>query len=147
LAIPAPPQIDAETRRKVIRATAHIRTTRVGNVTEEGSGFFAAEPGLVFTNAHVVGMGAAGCHEPVRVDVIVNSGQSDEKTLTATVLTADWVTDLAVLRVNGAAEQWPTPLIISSSHTLSELQKVYVFGSPFGSMLGKNITASESSVS
>lgn len=147
LANPAPAQIDADTRRKVIRATAHIRTIRVGNVVQEGSGFFAAEQGLVFTNAHVVGMGAAGCHQPVKVDVIVNSGESDEKTLSGSVLAADWVTDLAVLRVTGPPEHWPTPLVISSSHTLSELQKVYIFGFPFGSTLGKNITASESSVS
>lgn len=144
---PAPPQMDADSRRKVIRATAYIKTTRIGNVVQQGSGFFAAEPGLVFTNAHVVGMGAAGCAPPAQVDVVVNSGEPDEHILNGQVLAADWVVDLAVLRVGGPAEHWPSPLTIHSSHILSELQKVYIFGFPFGSSLGKNITASESSVS
>ncbi len=109
--------------------------------------FFAAEPGLVLTNAHVVGMGAAGCSSPVKVDVVVNNGEADEYTVSGQVLAADWVNDLAVLRVSGDPGRWPAPLAVAPGSTLSELQKVYILGFPFGASLGKNITVSESSVS
>jgi S1-C subfamily serine protease len=52
---------------------------------------------------------------------------------------------LAVLRVQG--DDLPEPLPVRSAKYLAELQKVYVFGFPFGEKLGKNITVSESSVS
>src|SRR5207302_1489264 len=104
---PLPLEADDETRRKVMRATAYLKVTRIGNLEQEGSGFFGAEPGLVITNAHVVGMGSAGCAAPANVEVVVHSGEADEHTLTGEVLGADWVNDLAVLRVSGDKARWP----------------------------------------
>src|SRR5262249_22824404 len=39
------------------------------------------------------------------------------------------------------------PLTVDTSRTLALVQKVYIFGFPFGTSLGKNITVSESSIS
>lgn len=144
---PAPPDIDAEARRKVIRATAYLKVTRAAGLIQEGTGFFAAEPGLVITSAHVVGMGASGCSAPANVEVVLNRGEKDEVTLQAHVLGADFLSDLAVLRIVDLAAKLPPPLSIGSSQALNELQKVYILGFPLGAGLGKNITVTESSVS
>src|ERR1019366_2477705 len=96
---------------------------------------------------HVVGMGAHGCSAPAKVDVVVNSGEADEITLQGHVLAADWISDLAVVRVTNAAGKLPPPLSIGSTPSLSELQKVYILGFPLGTSLGKNITVAETSVS
>src|SRR5262245_55090664 len=70
---PAPAALDGETRLKVTRATAYLRVIRTAGLIQEGTGFFAAEPGLVITSAHVVGMGASGCSAPANVEVTLNS--------------------------------------------------------------------------
>jgi hypothetical protein len=65
--------------------------------------------------------------------------------LGAEVLGVDRSTDLAVLRVSGP--NLPQPLQVTSAKDLVETQDVFVFGFPFGSDLGRNITVSKSSVS
>src|SRR5262249_53430203 len=142
---PLPPQIEPETTRKVKKATAFLRVTS-GRDTFEGSGFFALEPGLVFTNAHVLDMLHATNEAPSKVEVVVYSGEPEEFRLTAQVLGVDRSNDLAVVRVPDDP-RLPAPLPVDTTHRLTELQKVYIFGFPFGTSLGKNITVSESSVS
>jgi S1-C subfamily serine protease len=144
---PAPAVIDKDTARKVKQATAYLRVRQSNGSTVEGSGFFAPQPGLVFTNAHVLGMLHPGSSLPAEVRVVVHSGEAEELTLPADVLSVAHDSDLAVLRVKGRASRFPTPLPVDTSDSLALVQKVYIFGFPFGTSLGKDITASESSVS
>src|SRR5262245_53895384 len=53
---PAPAHIDPATVQRVKRSTAYLHVTLHNGETAEGSGFFGAEPGIVLTNAHVLGM-------------------------------------------------------------------------------------------
>jgi tetratricopeptide (TPR) repeat protein/S1-C subfamily serine protease len=144
---PAPAVIDKDTAHKVKKATAYLRVRLASGKTVEGSGFFAVQPGLVFTNAHVLGMRRPGSPMPEEVRVVVHSGEPEEFTLSAQVLCVDRENDLGVLRVKGRADRLPAPLPVDTSRALDLTQKVYVFGFPFGTSLGKDITASESSVS
>jgi S1-C subfamily serine protease len=139
-----PNQITAEAVRRAKQATVYLKVTTEGGQTAEGSGFLALEPGIVITNAHVLGMLRANSKPPTSVAVVLHSGEVNEMQLTAKVLGVDRASDLAVLRVEG---KLPAPLQFSSNDELFETQKVYIFGFPFGKELGKNITVSESSVS
>src|SRR5262249_3717354 len=107
---PAPAVIDKDTARKVKQATAYLRVRLANGNTVEGSGFFAAQPGLVLTNAHVLGMLSPGSPTPAEVRVVVHSGEPEEFALPAQVLGVDREHDLGVLRVKGHADRLPAPL-------------------------------------
>jgi Trypsin-like peptidase domain len=134
--------------RATKQATVMLKVSTANGRVSEGSGFFALEPGIVVTNAHVLGMLRADSKVPTKVEVIVGSGTANELKLTGTVLGVDRVSDLALLKVDAKpGVKLPTPLKFGDTDDLVETQKVYIFGFPFGSDLGKNITVSESSVS
>jgi S1-C subfamily serine protease len=133
-----------QVRERVKRATVYLRVTMQNNSTAQGSGFFAVEPGIVLTNAHVLGMLVGQTRKPLKVEVILNSGQADERTLAGEILEVDRVSDLAVLRVTGT--KLPEPLSVQSSKDLQETQQVYVCGFPLGVNLGKEISIRKSSV-
>jgi hypothetical protein len=138
--------ISADHTRRAKKATVYIKVVLPGGEVAEGSGFFAMEPGLIVSNAHVLGM-LRGQEKPTSLEVIINSGEPDEFRAQADILGVDRRNDLCVLRVRGDAKRLPAPLPLGSTRDLVELQKVYIFGFPFGARLGKNITVSESSVS
>jgi S1-C subfamily serine protease len=140
---PAPDALSA--RNRVKQATVLLRVTTADGDRAEGSGFFALKEGLVITNAHVLGMLAKRSKPPREVEVVVNSGRANETKLTGTVFGVDRASDLGIVRVAGAA--LPAPLPIETKRELVETQKVYIFGFPFGTQLGKDITVSESSIS
>ena len=145
---PTPPFIQPETTRKVKKATAYLKVVESDGTTAEGSGFFGVESGLVLTNAHVVGMLLPQNRPPKKIDVVVQSGTRDACTFDAQVLGVDRENDLALLRVKGDEKRLPEPLPVELGEcSLTELQKVYIFGFPLGVSLGKEITAAESSVS
>ena len=145
---PTPAFIQPETTKKVKKATAYLKVVGNDDKTAEGSGFFGVEPGLVLTNAHVVNMLLPGNRPPKKIEVVVHSGSKDEFTFEAQVLGVDRENDLALLRVKGDKTRMPDPLPVELGEcSLTELQKVYIFGFPMGVSLGKEITASESSVS
>lgn len=144
---PAPSQIAPEVLRKVKQATVFLHVNLPNGSAAEGSGFLCAAPGIVITNAHVLGMLRGDSVPPTRVDVVLHSGESDEKKTTGTLLGVDRTNDLAVLRLPNNLGTLPEPLAVDSATKLIETQKVYIFGFPLGSSLGKNITVSESSVS
>jgi hypothetical protein len=104
----------------------------------EGSGFFVGEPGLVLTNAHVIGMLAVNAPEPTSVKVVRNKGEKNETSFPAQVLAVDHEVDLAVLSV--PKEGMPEPLVVKSAEHLQETQPVYVAGFPLGEVPGKSIT-------
>jgi len=145
---PPPANGDGSLARDVIdrvkRATVYLRVTiEAGNVAQ-GSGFFAVEPGVVLTNAHVLGMLVGKTRKPQRVEVVLNSGQGDERTLQAQILEVDRASDLAVLRVTGP--NLPAPLAVHVAGGLQETQQVYVCGFPFGVNLGREVSLRKSSV-
>jgi S1-C subfamily serine protease len=130
---------------RVKEATAYLRVTLPSQSVAQGSGFLAVRPGLVLTNAHVLGMLHADSRRPARVDVVLLSGTQRERAFTGEILGVDRSTDLAVVRIAG--DNLPRPLQVKSARGLSETQSVYVFGFPLGVQLGKNISIRRSSVS
>jgi S1-C subfamily serine protease len=143
----APRQIEPDNTQKAKRATALLRVRLSTGQDATGSGFFALEKGLVFTNAHVLGMLNAASPPPPKVDIIVNSGEKNESTRHGRILGVDRVNDLAVLKIDGNIENLPEALAVDTTKNLVELTPVYIFGFPLGNLLGKNITISESKVS
>lgn len=139
------PSMSPATLRKVKRATVQLQVRVASGAVYEGTGFLVDEPGLIVTNAHVVGMLEPNSRKPLQVDVTINSGEPDSKTYRDQVLGADRGSDLAVLRIQ--ANGLPQPLKLGTAKNLTELEEVYIFGFPFGRRLGKNITISKSSVS
>lgn len=142
---PLPDQIPPELVPRIKQATVYLRVTMPSGQIAEGSGFFAMEPGIVITNAHVLGMLQAKSQVPRNVQVVVNSGQANEKQIIGTVLGVDRASDLAVVRVND--NNLPAPLLLEMQRKLMETQKVYICGFPFGAKLGKDITISDSTIS
>ncbi len=141
-----PDKIEQETIQKVKKSTAFLKVKFSNGQEATGSGFFAGEKGLVFTNAHVLGMLKSSSGLPTNVEVIVHSGEKEEFSRPGRVLGVDQECDLGVLRIDDTAGL-PQPLPVDSTRSLTELQEVYVFGFPCGTSLGKNITVSKSSVS
>jgi hypothetical protein len=142
---PADDQIKVEVLKKVKQATVRLRVTLADGTQVEGSGFFGAGPGLVLTNAHVLGMLRPESRKPRKVEIFINSGLPDEKGMIARTIGVDSSSDLALLAV--PAKDAPAFLSVSNGDKLTETQSLFVFGFPFGEALGKNITVSKSSVS
>lgn len=135
----------AEVLRKVKNDTVFIRVTMADDEVAEGSGFFALLPGVIVTNAHVVGMLRPLAKKPKEIDVTQNGGKADERKFKAVILGVDRHADLAVLRAK--TDKVPPPLDVHSAHGLRETQQVFIVGFPFGSSLGKGVTVSSSTVS
>jgi serine protease Do len=90
-----------------------------------GSGFVIRADGLIVTNRHVI-LGA----RTVRVRL------SDAREVAATVIGADAVTDIALLKVNAG----PLPVLhLGSSEAVSVGDAVIAIGNPFG--LGQSVSA------
>lgn len=141
---PLPNELSKELIAKTKQATVYLRVTMPSGQVAEGSGFFALEPGIVITNAHVLGMLGAKSRPPKTVQVVLHSGEANERQLIGNVLGVDRDCDLAVVHVN--EPNLPAPLQLEAGEP-TETQKVYIFGFPFGAQLGKNITVSGSEVS
>ena len=145
--IAPPSQIDGANIPRVKKATAFLRVTAFDGEKMTGSGFFAMEPGLVFTNAHVVDMLAPDSQAPKSIEIVLNSGEPDEKVLQGKIVGVDRDHDLAIVKASGGPSDWPAMLAVDLAANCTELQDVYVFGFPFGANLGKNIVFSKSSIS
>ncbi|MDX6263932.1 MAG: putative serine protease PepD [Kribbellaceae bacterium] len=94
-------------------------TTSQGAAT--GSGIVISKDGLIVTNNHVV----AGAGQGGKIQVMLNDG----RTLDATIVGTDPLTDLAVIRANAKDL---TPAVLGKSGTLGVGQGVVAIGSPFG---------------
>jgi S1-C subfamily serine protease len=137
-------RIDPAVLKTVKRATVYLRVTLPDGEVVQGSGFFAVTPGLVLTNAHVLGMLRPESRRPTKVEVVVNSGEANEKTFPGIVLGVDSGTDLGAILVR--SKELPEPLRIVQK-PLNETDPVFIFGFPFGKELGKNVTVSKSDIS
>jgi uncharacterized protein (TIGR03067 family) len=131
--------------KKVKTSTVYVRTFLRGGAFGTGTGFFAGKPGFVVTNAHVIGYGPRDINIPVRIEVVVDSGERNERIAVADVYGVDVDADLALLRVEGTG--FPPPLALGKSEELTETQEVIVFGYPFGEQLGKNVSVNRTTVS
>ncbi|MBI3822797.1 MAG: trypsin-like peptidase domain-containing protein, partial [Planctomycetes bacterium] len=140
-----PAELPPELVPKLKEATVYLRVTMPSGQVAEGSGFLAVEPGIVITNAHVLGMLGAKSEPPRNVQVVLNSGLPNERMILGDVLGVDRASDLAVVHIKDG--NLPAPLQLEMSRQLVETQKVYIFGFPFGEQLGKNITVSASTIS
>jgi hypothetical protein len=83
--------------KAVKKATVYLRVTTAEGSVKQGSGFFGEEPNLVVTNAHVLGMLNSDSKPPSKIEIVVNSGEKDEKTCIAEILGVDRSSDLAAL--------------------------------------------------
>jgi putative serine protease PepD len=86
-----------------------------------GSGIVISKDGLIVTNNHVV----AGAANGGKIQVMLNDG----RTLNATIVGTDPLTDLAVIRADAKDL---TPAVLGKSGNLGVGQSVVAIGSPFG---------------
>ena len=140
-------QIDPSALRRATSATVLIRVSRVyggAQFHSTGSGVLISADGHVLTNWHVVAeqINALiyGARREVSthvqgIDVVIGSGELEERTLPARIVARDRKRDLAILQVRfkpkshlGAAEVYP----------LKVAQKVWVIGFPFGDLLSES---------
>jgi S1-C subfamily serine protease len=145
---PKPPpkqQSPEEIVRRVKGATVYVRAEFEGGLWDTGSGFVAGKPGFVVTNAHVVGYGPRFYQAPKTVEIVIDSGETNEQVLTATVFGVDPEEDLALLKVEGG--DLPVPLPFGKAGDLVETAEVVIYGYPFGELLGKNVSVNRSTVS
>jgi S1-C subfamily serine protease len=103
----------------------------------EGGGAFGsgwvAEPGIIITNSHVVGMKEPSAAPPAWLKIIFNAGMQNEREFEGKLLGLDRDNDLAVIRIEGA--DLPEPMPLARSSELVEGQHVYVCGFPQGSTI------------
>jgi putative serine protease PepD len=97
---------------------------KIGVATSQGaatgSGIVISKDGLIVTNNHVVAGASGGS-----ISVMLNDG----RTVSATIVGTDSLTDLAVIRANANNL---TPAVLGKSGTLGVGQGVVAIGSPFG---------------
>jgi len=121
------PGSDATVSKK---AMVYLRVTLSDSRVLQGTGFFGAEPGLVLTNAHVLGMLRANGRPPTKIDVVLNCGETGEKILPGQLVGVDQASDLALLCLT--AKDLPEPLKVAPAKDLQETEGVFIFGFPFG---------------
>src|SRR5262249_17797604 len=80
---PVPALIASDIVKKVKQSTVYLKVTDATGKVGEGSGFFGLEPGVVITNAHVVGMLQPKSLPPKKVEVVIQSGTPNELRLEA----------------------------------------------------------------
>lgn len=133
-----------EVLQRVKRSTVYLRVTLPSGAVSQGSGFLGVEPDTIITNAHVLQMMRPLNPSPKQIEVVFNSGQSDERNLPGQLVGLDRDADLAILKLT--ADQLPEPLPVLTAKDLIETQQVFVCGFPLGQRLGKEITIGNSRV-
>ena len=134
--------ITDEAQNKVKKATVHIAILNGGEKVGSGSGFFAIERGIILTNAHVLGMKEENSGPPSAIEVVLNSGEKDEKKFSGQILGVDRENDLAVLKAVGWSGTLPPPLDVKPAANLKQQQKLWVFGFPLSNQLGSELRVS-----
>jgi V8-like Glu-specific endopeptidase len=98
-----------------------------------GTAFCIHQSGLFLTNAHVV----EEVSHSEKVTLILNSGESNQKAVKATVVRKSSEDDLALLKADSENEKF-NPLSIGNSNDSYETQEVFTFGFPLGSALASD---------
>ncbi|WP_433594768.1 S1C family serine protease [Nocardia sp. CA-145437] len=120
-AAPAPEGSVQAVAQKVLASVVMIRVAGA-RAEGEGSGVILSSDGLILTNNHVV----SGAGQNAKMDVAFNDGS----TAPATVVGADPVSDIAVIRVTGKSDL--KPIELGQSGNLQVGQGVVAIGSPLG---------------
>ncbi|OJF83922.1 serine protease [Nocardia seriolae] len=118
---PAPDGSVQAVAQKVLPSVVMIRVAGA-RAEGEGSGVILSSDGLILTNNHVV----SGAGANAKMDVAF----SDGTTAPATVVGADSVSDIAVIRVTGKTDL--KPIELGQSANLAVGQGVVAIGSPLG---------------
>jgi S1-C subfamily serine protease len=144
--LPSPEVVD-----RVKKATLRVLVAFRDGKSASGSGFVEKDTRLVLTNAHVVGVKKPADPWPRAINLVVNSGEGErEYRLRGELMAVDTENDLAVIRPGllevGERHVVPDGLVVPRTSNLSLLQKLFVFGFPLGSEIGKEITVSDVSV-
>jgi S1-C subfamily serine protease len=151
-------RIAPDTLEKLKRSTVYIEVDDGVGGGGTGSGWFGGEPGLVVTNAHVLGMKYPGARPPANVTVYTDSGvkgtQKQFDGQKVKILAVDRDMDLAVLQIVNEPDL-PPPLSIRPAAQTQELDKLVCLGFPGGRRLADRnrstdppaVTVTESAVS
>lgn len=103
--------------------------TDAGNMAYEGSGIILTTDGLIMTNAHVVAA-AANANQAGPPGSASTVTLADGRTTPFTVVAADPITDVAVVRAQGVSGF--TPITLGTSGNLRVGEHVVAVGSPLG---------------
>lgn len=137
-AVAGPAAVPAMTSTpSLVDAVAQTRDAVVNLGTERrlGAGVIVDPQGLVVTNYHVI---ADALEAPRGVGPRTPSTPSvtarfeDGRVLAATILVADRVEDLAILRLNAEGDERFAAVALGESASLSVGQEVFAIGNPFG---------------
>ncbi|MBF6075827.1 trypsin-like peptidase domain-containing protein [Nocardia beijingensis] len=120
-AVNAPAGSTQAVAQKVLPSVVMIKVAS-SKAEGEGSGVILSSDGLILTNNHV----AAGGGPSAKMEVVFSDGSSAP----ATLVGADPVSDLAVIKVSGKTGL--TPIELGSSGNLQVGQPVVAIGSPLG---------------
>ncbi len=107
--------------QKVLPSVVKVNVTS-GQAAGSGSGIVLSKNGDILTNNHVV----AGAGDQAQISVTFNDGTTKRATVTGT----DPLTDVAVIKVDGASGL--KPVAIGKSADLRVGQPVVAVGAPFG---------------
>ncbi len=116
--------------QKLKQATVFIHTGK-----STGSGFLverSGKKGLIVTNQHVVNQVSADS----TLQVVFNSGQSDQRIMRGKVGVAIASLDLALIHVE--ADNLPEPISFVKRSPVYETESIYAIGFPFGGQLATN---------
>ncbi len=113
---------------KVLPSVVALQTD-AGNMTYEGSGIILTTDGLIMTNAHVVAA-AANANPTGPAGSASTVTFADGRTTPFTVVAADPITDVAVVRAQGVSDL--TPITLGTSGKLRVGEQVVAVGSPLG---------------
>ena len=128
---PAAAAADGPLSKAEVAKLAKPATALVETKTATGSGFCVHPAGLFVTNNHVVeNVADAGT-----VTLVLNAGETTQKSLKAKIVRRDKALDLALLKCE--ADQ-PLPFVkLGSDEKLGELEELVALGFPFGTGLAK----------
>lgn len=122
---------DGQTLDRIVRATVFIELEGGGT----GTGWFGLEPGVIVTNAHVVGMKKPGSPEPRKLRVYLHPGEAGRQRKyegpKVRILAVDHDMDLALLEIIREPDL-PPPLKIRPTEELRRLDSLLVVGFPGG---------------
>ncbi|MDT5207836.1 MAG: putative serine protease PepD [Mycobacterium sp.] len=113
---------------KVLPSVVALQTD-AGNMAYEGSGIILTTDGLIMTNAHVVAA-AANANQAGAPGSTSTVTFADGRTTPFTVVAADPITDVAVVRAQGISDL--TPITLGTSGNLQVGEQVVAVGSPLG---------------
>lgn len=139
-------RISDEALARLMASTVYIEVDDGAGGGGTGSGWFGGEPGLIITNAHVLGMLYPGAKEPAKITVFTEPGvkgkQKQYEGQKVKVLAVDRTSDLAVLQLVNEKDL-PPPLPTRPAAQARTLDKLVCLGFPGGRRLAERNNSTE----